>query len=148
MNSKVQLGIKVVLILLSAYLTTRIYKSIMQPIKFQRIERVRLSDVTEQLENIREAQLAYKSENGGFCSSIIELVGFVDTGKDTLPPGPPKQTGLRRQVQPGTRVGHVNEFTGIEVHQRLDQSHVGRGPLRFLQQLYKTANMVILDVEL
>ena len=80
MNSKVQLGIKVVLILLSAFLTTRIYKSIMQPIKFQRIERVRLCDVTEQLESIREAQLAYKSENGAFCSSIQELVGFVDTG--------------------------------------------------------------------
>jgi len=80
MNSKVQLGIKVVLILLSAYLTVRIYNSIMQPIKFQRIERTRLCDVTEQLEQIREAQLAYKSENGAFCASIDELVGFVDTG--------------------------------------------------------------------
>lgn len=80
MNSKVQLVIKVVLILLSAYLTVQIYQSIMQPIKFQRIERARLCDVTEQLENIREAQLAYKSENGAFCSSIDELVGFVDTG--------------------------------------------------------------------
>ena len=80
MNSKVQLGIKVVLILLSAYLTVRIYNSIMQPIKFQRIERTRLCDVTEQLESIREAQLAYKSENGAFSASIDELVGFVDTG--------------------------------------------------------------------
>lgn len=80
MNSKVQLVIKVVLILLSAYLTVRIYSSIMQPIKFQRIERARICDVTEQLEYIREAQLAYKTENGAFCSSIDELVGFVDTG--------------------------------------------------------------------
>ncbi|MDB2403845.1 hypothetical protein N9W22_00915, partial [Schleiferiaceae bacterium] len=80
MNSKVQLGIKVVLILLSTYFTYRIYNSIMQPIKFQRIERVRICDVTEKLENIREAQLAYKSENGAYCSDINELVAFVDTG--------------------------------------------------------------------
>jgi hypothetical protein len=52
----------------------------MQPIKFQRIERVRICDVTEKLENIREAQLAYKSENGAYCSDINELVAFVDTG--------------------------------------------------------------------
>ena len=80
MNSKVQLGIKVVLILLSTYFTYRIYNSIMQPIKFQRIERVRICDVTEKLENIREAQLAFKTENGAFCSDINELVAFVDTG--------------------------------------------------------------------
>lgn len=80
MNPKVQLGIKAVLIVTCLFLTVRIYQSIMQPIKFQRIERSRLCDITEQLENIREAQLAYKSEMGNYCSSIQELVGFVDTG--------------------------------------------------------------------
>mgnify|MGYP001266906750 FL=1 len=80
MNSKVQLGIKAVLIVACLFLTIRIYQSIMQPIKFQRIERSRLCDITEQLENIREAQLAYKSEMGSYCASIQELVGFVDTG--------------------------------------------------------------------
>ena len=60
MNSKVQLGIKAVLIVTSVFLTVRIYQSIMQPINFQRIENTRLCEVTEQLENIREAQLAYK----------------------------------------------------------------------------------------
>ena len=80
MNSKVQLGIKAVLIVACLFLTIRIYQSIMQPIKFQRIERSRLCDITEQLENIREAQLAYKSEMGSYCASIQELLGFVDTG--------------------------------------------------------------------
>ncbi|MDA8571525.1 hypothetical protein N9K91_06460 [Schleiferiaceae bacterium] len=80
MNPKVQLGIKAVLIVMCLFLTVRIYQSIMQPIKFQRIERSRLCDITEQLENIREAQLAYKSEMGSYCASIQELVGFVDTG--------------------------------------------------------------------
>ena len=92
MNSKVQLGIKVVLILLSTYFTYRIYNSIMQPIKFQRIERVRICDVTEKLENIREAQLAYKSENGAYCSDINELVAFVDTGVINMPIIPIPQT--------------------------------------------------------
>ena len=80
MNPKVQLGIKAVLIVTCLFLTVRIYQSIMQPIKFQRIERVRLCDITEQLEYIREAQLAYKSEMGSYCASIQELVGFIDTG--------------------------------------------------------------------
>ena len=80
MNSKVQLGIKAVLIVTSVLLTVRIYQSIMQPINFQRIENTRLCEVTEQLESIREAQLAYKSEFGSYCASIDELVGFVDTG--------------------------------------------------------------------
>ena len=64
MNSKVQTNIKVALILISVFLTYRIYTTIMQPIKFNRIYDVRLCEVTQQLENFREAQLTYKSENG------------------------------------------------------------------------------------
>ncbi|MGD2003332.1 MAG: hypothetical protein PVK00_00930 [Flavobacteriales bacterium] len=52
----------------------------MQPIKFNRIYDVRLCEVTEQLENLREAQLAYKGENGSFCADLQTLVAFVDTG--------------------------------------------------------------------
>jgi len=80
MNSKVQTSVKVALILISVFLTYRIYNSIMQPIKFNRIYDVRLCEVTEQLENLREAQLTYKSENGNFCSDLQTLVAFVDTG--------------------------------------------------------------------
>lgn len=80
MNSKVQLVIKVILIALSAYLTYRIYNSIMQPIKFNRIERARICDVTAQLESIREAQLAFKSEYGSYSADLNELIGFIDTG--------------------------------------------------------------------
>ncbi len=80
MNSKVQYAIKAVLIALSVYFTYRIYNSIMQPIRFNAIERTRRCDVTGQLESLREAQLAYKTENGSFCASLDELIGFIDTG--------------------------------------------------------------------
>jgi len=80
MNSKVQTVIKVALIIISVFFTYRIYTSIMQPIKFNRIYDVRLCEVTEQLENLREAQLAYKGENGSFCADLQTLVAFVDTG--------------------------------------------------------------------
>jgi len=80
MNSKVQTVVKVALIIISVFLTYRIYTSIMQPIKFNRIYDVRLCEVTEQLENLREAQLAYKGENGSFCADLQTLVAFVDTG--------------------------------------------------------------------
>ncbi|MCH1401337.1 MAG: hypothetical protein L7U78_02295 [Schleiferiaceae bacterium] len=80
MNSKVQTVVKVALIIISVFLTYRIYTSIMQPIKFNRIYDVRLCEVTEQLENLREAQLAFKGENGSFCADLQTLVAFVDTG--------------------------------------------------------------------
>lgn len=80
MNSKVQLVIKAALIALSVYFTYQIYNSIMQPIRFNNIERARRCEVTEQLEALREAQLTYKTENGSYCSSLEELIGFIDTG--------------------------------------------------------------------
>jgi type II secretory pathway pseudopilin PulG len=52
----------------------------MQPIRFQRIEDTRRCDVTSQLEDIREAQLAYKAENGTYCGDLYELIGFIDSG--------------------------------------------------------------------
>jgi len=80
MNSKVQTVVKVALIIISVFLTYRIYTSIMQPIKFNRIYDIKLCEVTEQLENLREAQLAYKGVNGSFCADLQTLVAFVDTG--------------------------------------------------------------------
>jgi hypothetical protein len=97
MNSKVQTSVKVALILISVFLTYRIYNSIMQPIKFNRIYDVRLCEVTEQLENLREAQLTYKSENGNFCSDL-----------QTLPEG--HEQGFCHHACLGARAGENSSF--------------------------------------
>lgn len=80
MNSKVQTSVKVALLITSAFLTYLIYSGIMEPIKFNEIYDSRLCEVTEQMENIREAQIAYNREYGSYCNDLQELVHFIDTG--------------------------------------------------------------------
>lgn len=80
MNSKVQTSVKVALLITSAFLTYLIYTGIMEPIKFNEIYDSRLCEVTEQMENIREAQIAYNREYGSYCNDLQELVHFIDTG--------------------------------------------------------------------
>lgn len=83
MTPKVQLGLKAVLILLSAYFVYAIYTSIMKPIEFNRYMDTRKCQVTVVLEDIREAQLAYKSKHNRYCGDLNELIAFVDTGHIT-----------------------------------------------------------------
>lgn len=80
MYSKVQTAVKVVLLISSAFLTYLIYTGIMEPIRFNEIYDSRLCEVTSQMENIREAQIAYKREYRSYCGDIQELVDFIDTG--------------------------------------------------------------------
>ena len=56
----------------------------MEPIEFEKIRDERFEGVKTSLINIREAQLAYREELGGFCADIDQLVAFVDTGSITL----------------------------------------------------------------
>lgn len=53
------------------------YKSIKDPIDFQRERDMRYAKVIERLKDIREAQLAYKSVNGAYCDSFDSLLEFV-----------------------------------------------------------------------
>lgn len=84
MNSKVITLINVALALVAAFLVFKIYRLIMEPIEFEKIKKERYANVQQSLINIREAQLAYREEMGGFCGDLDELVAFVDTGKITI----------------------------------------------------------------
>ena len=56
----------------------------MEPIEFERLKLKHMCAVTERLEQIREAELAYKQEFGKFTGDWDVLTSFVDTGKVTI----------------------------------------------------------------
>lgn len=81
------LAIKIInggLLILTIYLAMQLYYTVMEPITFERIKFERYCAVTERLEQIREAQLAYKTEYGDYTGDMDVLVAFVDTGKITI----------------------------------------------------------------
>jgi len=83
--SNIQLKVAIVaLIAVSVFLTIKIYQVIMDPIRFERIKQERFCAATQRLEQIRDAQLAYRSEYGEFNPDLESLIAFVDTGKITI----------------------------------------------------------------
>lgn len=83
--SNIQLKIAIVLLVaVSVFLTIKIYQVIMDPIRFERIKQERFCAATERLEQIRDAQLAYRSEYGVFNPDLDALIAFVDTGRITI----------------------------------------------------------------
>lgn len=84
MDSKVSLIIKIVLVGVVAALGYWLYSIIQEPIKYEELKAKRYSVVQEKLEQIREAQKAYKDEIGVFAKDFQSLVAFIDTGKITI----------------------------------------------------------------
>jgi hypothetical protein len=57
------------------------YKSIQDPIDFQKAKAVRYADVIERLKEIRLAELSYKSVNGKYTANFDSLVSFIRNDK-------------------------------------------------------------------
>ncbi len=56
----------------------------MEPIEFERLQFDRMCAITERLEQVREAELAYKSQYNQFTGDFDVLAAFVDTGRVTI----------------------------------------------------------------
>tara|TARA_R110002072_G_scaffold15884_4_gene63087 strand:- start:758 stop:1366 length:609 start_codon:yes stop_codon:yes gene_type:complete len=84
MDSKVSLLIKIVLVGVVAALGYWLYSIIQEPIQYEELKSKRYALIQEKLENIREAQKAYKDENGIFAKDFQTLISFIDTGKITI----------------------------------------------------------------
>lgn len=84
MNARTILILRVVLGVAAVLFTFRIYRIIMEPIEFQNIRDKRYSSVIEQLEQLREAQLAFKNEYGMYATEISTLVDFVKNAEVTI----------------------------------------------------------------
>lgn len=84
MSSTVQLVLKVVLGLAIVGLSYFLYEIIQEPIRFEKIKEKRYTKIKERLENIRDAQKAYRAEYGTFAKDFNTLISFVDTGKQAI----------------------------------------------------------------
>lgn len=84
MDSKVSLIIKIVLVGVVAALGYWLYSIIQEPIQYEELKTKRYAIVQEKLEQIREAQKAYKDELGTFSRDFESLIAFIDTGKITI----------------------------------------------------------------
>lgn len=73
--------IKIALWLVIGVLSYFLFQSVMGPIRFQKERDMRYAKVIKNLEEIRSAQLAYKSNKGVYCGDFNRLVGFIDTGR-------------------------------------------------------------------
>lgn len=70
--------------LLSIFFAVKIFQSINDPIKFNKIKNQRYSDVIDRLKDIRLAQIAHKDVKGKFSNNFDSLIKFVDTGIFTI----------------------------------------------------------------
>lgn len=80
MNGKIILAIRAALLLLAVFLCFKIYRVIMEPIEFERIQTEREDVAKHRLELIRDAQKVYKGIYGTYVPNLDGLVAFVDTG--------------------------------------------------------------------
>lgn len=84
MNSLLATALKVVLGIAIVVLGYNLYSIIQKPIDFRKMEKKRYTKVKTRLEQIREAQKAYRDEYRSFVKDIDKLVAFVDTGHKTI----------------------------------------------------------------
>ncbi|MCY4562547.1 MAG: hypothetical protein OXC03_09710 [Flavobacteriaceae bacterium] len=84
MNKKTKTVSVVVLWVLSIFFTVKIYQSINDPIRFNKIKNQRYAVVIDRLKDIRIAQIAHKDVIGKFAKDFDSLISFVDRGIFTI----------------------------------------------------------------
>lgn len=69
--------IQIVLLVIIVFLVYKIYESIMEPMRFNKERDLRMTEVVQNLKDIRVAQLAYKSIYAKYSPSFDTLLDFV-----------------------------------------------------------------------
>ena len=81
MNKVTKIILQVALLAVIAALVYALYSSIMQPVKFKKEKASREAVAVQRLKDIRTLQVAYKSVNGKFNSSVDSLKQFYENGE-------------------------------------------------------------------
>jgi len=76
--------LQLVLWVVIAALGYMVYNSVMGPVRFNKVKAVRYAKAIENLRDIRQAELAFKTVNGKFEKDPAKLIAFLDTAKFTL----------------------------------------------------------------
>ncbi len=81
MNKAVKTIVSILLLFVIAGLAYAIVRSIQQPVNFNKAVKAREAVGIQRMKDIRDLQVAYKSVNGKFASTIDSLILFYNTGK-------------------------------------------------------------------
>ncbi len=73
--------ISIILWVVILFLGYSLYKSIIGPVEFNKVKKVRYAKVIENLKDIRVSELAYQEIEGRFTGDFDSLVQFLDTAK-------------------------------------------------------------------
>ena len=84
MKKSVQVIVEVVLALICVVLAELIIRSINKPVNFNKQKAYRESIAVQRLKDIRTLQVAYKTVNGKFTSTVDSLINFYDNGNMTV----------------------------------------------------------------
>jgi len=84
MNKTLKIILEVLLLIGIVALVYAIYSSINKPVNFNKQKERREAVAIQRLKDIRTLQVAYKSENGRFVSTIDSLKNFYNDGKMSI----------------------------------------------------------------
>ncbi|MEL4307693.1 hypothetical protein [Joostella sp. CR20] len=76
--------LQIALWLVSIFFGYKIYTSVMEPIKFDKVKKERYTAVINKLKKIRDAQEAHRTVTGKFSKDFPGLIKFIDTAQFTL----------------------------------------------------------------
>ncbi len=81
MNPRILLSIRVVLGIAALVLSYKVYRIIAEPVEFASLKEFRYDATKLRLEQIREAELAYKEKFGEYQGDLNLLIDFVANGQ-------------------------------------------------------------------
>ena len=81
MNKALKTILSIVLALLCVFLVYKIYEGVMEPVRFEKDVNARKKVAIQQLKDIRDLQVAYKSVNDRFTASFDTLKQFYNNGE-------------------------------------------------------------------
>lgn len=81
MNPRILLGTRVILGIAALVLSYKVYRIIAEPVEFASMKDTRYAEVKVRLEQIREAELAYKEKFGEYQGDLNLLIDFVANGQ-------------------------------------------------------------------
>ena len=81
MNKALKTILSIVLALICVFLVYKIYEGVMEPVRFEKDVNARKKVAIQQLKDIRDLQVAFKSVNDRFTASFDTLKHFYNTGE-------------------------------------------------------------------
>ncbi|CAI8374303.1 MAG: Uncharacterised protein [Owenweeksia sp. TMED14] len=84
MTSRTILYLRITLAVITLVLSYRIYRIIMEPIEFESIKEKRYEKITNRLEQLREAQLIFKTQYNQYSNNFDDLISFLQNAQVSI----------------------------------------------------------------